>query len=117
MQYGIIFEQRKIFLAEVAFSVNEKSKKRPVLIISNNTFNDKNNEVICCPVTSNPLGSGIVIDTYDLEKGKLLMVSKIKSHHPFFLDKKELYKEIGKLKIDIAFKVAEDIKELIKIDN
>ncbi len=114
--FGMKFEQRKIFLAKVRFSDSNKFKNRPVIVISNNNFNDKYNEVICCPLTSNPLGEGIIIDSLDLESGRLIRVSKIKSKYPFFLDKNEINKEIGKIKIEIARMIIKDLEELIRIN-
>lgn len=97
------------------FSDSSEFKKRPVVIISNNDFNNKANDIICCPITSNPFSKGIGIDSNDLEFGRLITKSKIKSKYPFFLDKNEFYKEIGKININIARKIIEDIEELIKL--
>ena len=115
MQNGTKFEQRKIFLSNVRFSDSSRFKKRPVVIISNDYFNNNHNEEICCPITSNPLGEGIVIDSSNLDSGRLLRVSKIRSNYPFFLDKNDIDKEIGKLNIEIAKRIVNDIEELIKL--
>ena len=61
MTFGIVFEQRQIFTANVRFSDNSGIKNRPVVIISNNKYNNYNDDLICCPITSEIKGKGRII--------------------------------------------------------
>jgi mRNA-degrading endonuclease toxin of MazEF toxin-antitoxin module len=117
MQNGIRFEQRRILLANVRFSDSSEFKKRPVVIISNETFNNEGRDVVCCPITANIKEKhGISINSKNLEEGQLYKLSRIKSKYPFFLEKNEINKEIGKIDIKTAKQIITDIKELISLN-
>ncbi len=115
MTSGIIFEQRRIILANVNFSDGSEIKKRPVVVISNDTFNNKGQDVICCPLTTKCSGKGIKISNSEMEEGKLPEDSEIKSQYPFFLRKNQFSADIGKVKVAISKQIITDIKELIMV--
>jgi len=121
MTSGILFEQRQIYLTKVFFSNGESNKQRPIVLISNNSHNKQNNDVICCPITSNDGAEGrtILPNDYETEKQTLpVPQSVIKTKHPFFVDKSKLIMpENGRIKIkkELAEKVIEDIKEIMEI--
>src|SRR3989344_879520 len=100
MNTGMIIKQREIVLMPFPYTDMSKSKKRPVLVLSNLDYNSRSEDVICCALTSNPY---VHIDTVDLdnselEEGKLRKKSKIKSSKIFTLSQKKIIKTIGRLK-------------------
>ena len=113
---GINIEQREIIITPFPFSDLSSNKKRPALVISNNIFNNKNQDVLCCLITSNFSECGeLIISNNDMEKGFLEFESRIKPQRLFTLNKKIIKKSIGKINIKTAEKVNEEINKLIKL--
>ena len=58
---------------ELTFSSLEESKVRPAVIVSNNEYNNKSEDVVVCAITSSleERKYSIVIDSSNLSKGKL----------------------------------------------
>jgi mRNA interferase MazF len=76
MDYGknvLKVKKRDIILIKFPCSNYEGSKVRPAIIISNDNYNDKSNDVIVCTVTTNLIPSDIkvFIKYSDLESGNL----------------------------------------------
>ena len=53
MTDGGLINQREIIFLPFPFTNLENSKPRPVLILSTDEHNSKNDDVICCALTSN----------------------------------------------------------------
>ena len=49
---GTMYKQREIVLVPFPFSDLSSAKKRPVLIISNNDYNQRFDDVVVCVITS-----------------------------------------------------------------
>ena len=119
MTSGMIYEQRQIFNAAVTFSDGSGVKSRPIVIISNNKHNASSPDLICCPITSEIRGRGIVIypKDYELENKTLeIPQSEIKSQYPMILHKSRLQPlKNGRVKInkELAKKVVQDINDCI----
>jgi mRNA interferase MazF len=52
IRYGTMYKQGDILLIPVPFSDLTSSKKRPVLVLSNNDYNTKTEDIIAAAVTS-----------------------------------------------------------------
>jgi mRNA interferase MazF len=52
IRYGTMYKQGDILLIPVHFSDLTSSKKRPVLVLSNNDYNTKTEDIIAAAVTS-----------------------------------------------------------------
>lgn len=50
---GITYKQREIVLVPFPYSDLTNTKRRPVLIISNDDYNRKFHDVVICVITSN----------------------------------------------------------------
>jgi mRNA interferase MazF len=53
MRYGTMYKQGDILLISVPFTDLTSSKKRPVLVLSNDEFNYKSEAIIVAAITSN----------------------------------------------------------------
>ncbi|MEK6948767.1 MAG: type II toxin-antitoxin system PemK/MazF family toxin [Nanoarchaeota archaeon] len=117
MTDGINTEQRSIILIPFPYSDLSSKKKRPALIISNSQFNQKNEDVICCLITSNPKDHQhcIHISNKDMESGYLEFDSKIKSYRIFTASKEIIYKNLGKLNLTKSLEVEKEIGKLISM--
>jgi mRNA interferase MazF len=61
MRFGTMYDQGEILLIPVPFSNLSSVKKRPVLVLSNNTHNSSSRDIIVIAITSNLAQAGIKI--------------------------------------------------------
>mgnify|MGYP001578383122 CR=1 FL=1 len=115
MSAGTNIEQRSVILIPFPYTDLSGAKKRPALVISSHEFNSKNEDVICCLITSNPEDNqySIKITNKDMETGYLEFDSKIKTYRIFTVNKKLIYKILGKLQLPKSKLVANGINKLI----
>jgi len=64
-----MFNQGDILLVPIPFSDLSSSKKRPVLVLSNNEYNSKTNDIVVAAITSNIITKDytILLTTEDKE--------------------------------------------------
>jgi mRNA interferase MazF len=118
MSSGINVRQRDIVLVAFPFSDLSQSKKRPAVIISNREYNSKNEDVICCAITSNVRSycNSIELHQGDLESGHLTMQSLIKPAKLFTLDKSVIIKSLARLNVKKSKEVVSHLNLSITID-
>ncbi len=97
-----MIEQGDLLLVPFPFSDQSGRKVRPVIVISNNEFNERSEDFIVVSVTSN-----ISRDKYtlpltisDMAEGKLFTVCCIKVENILKIDKELIINKIGKVKKD-----------------
>lgn len=112
---GISFEQGKILLAEIPFTNLQETKKRPVLVISNDEFNKTSQDIIVLAITSNLKNRvySVTIDSSSLEYGLLPETSLVKINHIWSLSKSIAIKEFGKVKITILANVIAELRKIL----
>jgi len=116
MSAGTNIEQRSIILVPFPFSDLASSKKRPALVISNTEFNNRNEDVICCLITSNPAAkNAIPITNKYMDSGFLEFDSMIKPYRLFTVSKTIIYKVLGKLNKEKSRLVVNEINKLTEI--
>ena len=110
-----MINQRDLLLVPFPFSDQSGRKVRPVIVISNNEFNENSNDVLVMGVTSN-----ISKDKYtvplsgkDLEEGKLITKCCIKIENTLKIDKEFILKKIGKIKKEKLKKIQEILTGII----
>ena len=108
--------QRDLLLVPFPFSDQKGKKVRPVVVISNNEFNQNSEDILIVAITSN-----ISKDKYtsnltnkDLEEGKLYVDCCIKSENILKIDKEIIIRKIGKIKKEKLETIKNIILELIK---
>ena len=101
MSAGTGIEQRSIILMPFPYTDLSGAKKRPSLVVSSSDFNSRNDDVICCLITSNPEDSqhSIRINNKDMENGYLEFDSKVKPYGIFTINKKLIYKVLRRLNL------------------
>ncbi len=111
---SLSFKQGAIAVAEIPFSNQAESKKRPVLIASNSRHNQHSDDVLVMKITSTQRTGDFLIPLQqsDLETGKLKKASQIQTDFLVTIQKSLLTKEIGKISTN---KMAEVKKELAKL--
>ena len=112
-----IYRQRDIVLVPFPFSDLSGQKVRPVLILSNDAYNQQSADVVVCGLTTNlsPAPYSIIIEVTDVEQpGTLRHKSKIKVDTIASLEQSILIKQIARLKLPVFKQVVTEVKDLIK---
>ena len=114
---GTNIEQRSIILMPFPYTDLSGAKKRPALVISSFDFNLKNEDVVCCLITSNPEDRqhAVKISSKDMEKGYLEFESKIKPYRIFTINKRLIYRILGRLNLQKSKLVIEEINKMISM--
>ena len=112
-----IYKQRDIMLVPFPFSDLSGQKVRPVLILSNDAYNQQSADVVVCGLTTNlsPAPYSIIIEVTDVEQpGTLRHRSKIKADTIASLEQTILIKQIARLKLPVFKQVIAEIEDLIR---
>lgn len=110
-----VLRQKQIVIVPFPFSDQSGEKKRPALIVSNDGFNEKSDDVIACAITSD-----ISEDAYSVQikpgdwKDGMYSESCVKTASIFSLDKDIVLRPIGRLSGERFREVMGKIQEIIK---
>lgn len=112
-------KQRDLLIVPFPFSDQSGRKVRPVIIVSNNEFNENSDDVVVAGVTSNISKDeySLNLTNNDLEEGKLFTPCCIKVENILKIDKELIIKKIGKIKKEKLKDMINKIKEIIKEDS
>ena len=96
------------------FSDLASSKVRPVMVVSNDNYNKRSEDMIVVPMTTNLRMSeyALLVTNKDLESGKLIKDSKVKTDRIFSISQKVIKMKIGKIKGGVMEKVKEELLKL-----
>lgn len=113
---GIKYNQREIVLVPFPYSDLSSSKRRPVLIVSGNDYNQKFQDVLVCVITSNQYADeySVKLENNDLELGVLPESSVVKAHKLFTIHQSKILKKFSLVENEFFVKIAEKIKHLIE---
>lgn len=102
-------------MADFLFSDQERREPRPVIVLSANSYNEDNTDVIVCGVTTN-LGHlhHIQIKKTDLSSGQLKPESGARADMLGRLSKSEIRFKLGHITDEYHKQLLEKIVELIK---
>lgn len=108
--------QREILLVPFPFSDQSGRKVRPVIVISNEEFNTRSEDVLVVGVTSNISKDRYLLSltNKDLEEGKLLSECCIKVENILKIDKELIIKKIGKIDQNKLNKIRDMVLFIIK---
>lgn len=111
-----MISQRDVILLSFPFSDLRTSKVRPAIVISNNEYNSKFDDIIAVPLTTNLKfrDYAFVITNQDLDRGRLIKDSNVKVDRIFSVDKNLVRLTIGRVNRNVHRRIKEIISELIK---
>ncbi|MGQ0771459.1 MAG: type II toxin-antitoxin system PemK/MazF family toxin [Nitrososphaerota archaeon] len=111
-----MINQRDIVLLTFPFSDLKGSKVRPAIVLSNNSYNKKSEDMVVVPLTTN-----LRMEKYDalltnqeLEIGNLVADSKIKVDRIFSVNKKLVRMNIGRVNKQVLEKIKKILFDLLK---
>jgi len=108
-----MYSRGEVLLIPVPFTDLSASKRRPVLVVSNNSYNSANLDMIIVAITSNLIQPGIPITTNDMIRGQLPKSSIIRTDKIYTLDQNIVVKSIGHISESILSNVRYDIINLV----
>ena len=117
MKYGIKFKQGDILILPFPFTDLSSVKQRPVLVISNDSYNDTTEDLIICGITSNPKNTiySVSIDQKDLAEGRIPIASRIKIDKIFTLKQSLAKMKVARVKQNILGEVKKEIAKIFQI--
>ena len=94
-----MISQGNMLLVPFPFSDQSGRKVRPIIVLSNNKFNEHSQDIIAVGVTSNISKDiySLTLENRDLKEGKLITKCIIKVENILRLDKSLIIKKIIKL--------------------
>ena len=109
--------QGDMLLVPFPFSDQSGRKVRPVIVLSNDEFNEHSQDIIAIGITSNISKDKYTLDldNKDLKEGKLMTKCVIKVENILRLDKNLIIKKIGKIKEEKLDKVIKILNEIIEV--
>jgi len=116
MLSGTMLKQRDIVLIPIPFTDLTSQKKRPAIIISSNSYNEKHEDIVVASLTSNVemRDYSILLSSDDLEEGHLKVTSMIRADKIYTLNKSIIIKTFGRVKLEILEKIKETFLKLIE---
>ena len=113
---GTRYKQKYIVLVPFPYSDLSGSKRRPVLIISNDEYNQRFQDVLVCVITLNLRKDAysIELENSDLEVGVLPESSLIKAHKLFTIHQEKIIRKYSVVKDDCFEEVSNKINQLIE---
>lgn len=114
---GTMYKQREIVLVPFPYSDLSTTKRRPVLIMSNDNYNNQFEDVLVCVIITNLYKDAYSVDlaNNDLEISVLPESSVVKAHKLFTIHQSKILKKFSVVKSDYFKKVTEKLQELIAI--
>ena len=107
-------EQGDVVIAHAPFS-NLEGEDKPILVVSNNIYNSKMNDVIAVKITSTRTGKfQIKLTQKDLAEGKLKKTSFVEYGFIITIEKSLITQKIGKIKKNYLDKVINSLNKIFE---
>ena len=92
-----MYKQREIVLVPFPYSDLSSVKRRPVLVVSNNHYNNSYPDILVCVITSNLFKDeySVTLRNEDLEMGLLPEQSVLKCHKLFAIEQSKILKRFS----------------------
>lgn len=113
MRDGTMYKQRDIILIPFPYSDLTGFQQRPALIISNEKVN-KNEDRICCLITTNAHKEDLEVKKDCFEEGKLPFKSFVKPHRIFSISEKIIKRKICSINHKFHKEIIKKINEYLE---
>ena len=115
MRTGIVPKQGDILLIPIPFTDLSSQRRRAVIVISNNAYNQKTKDIVVVAMTSNPVkvDYSFTITSSDLEQGKLNRPGKVRVDKIYTLSQSIVVKTFGRVNSKAFNQIREKLRDLI----
>jgi mRNA interferase MazF len=109
-------EQGDILPVPIPFTDLSSQKRRPVIVISNNRYNQNTTDLVVVAMTSNPVEAAysFTITSADLEKGKLNHPAKVRVDKIYTISKAIVVKTFGRVNEPVLARIRKELGELVQ---
>jgi len=107
-------EQGDILLVPIPFTDLSSLKRRPVIVVSNNAYNQKMTDLVVVAMTSNPVEAdySFTITSADLEKGTLNHSGKVRVNKIYTISKAIVAKTFGRVNGKVMDLIRSELQSL-----
>ncbi|MBC8385285.1 MAG: type II toxin-antitoxin system PemK/MazF family toxin [Candidatus Cloacimonetes bacterium] len=112
-----MYNQREIVLVPIPFTDLSNKKRRPVVIVSNDNYNQLNQDLVVVAITSNIVYDNeycLEISDNNLESGNLPLVSKIKCDKIYTISQNIIVKKFSKINAKTFIEINKKVNRLIR---
>jgi mRNA interferase MazF len=109
-------EQGDILLVPIPFTDLSSQKRRPVIVISNNRYNQNTTDLVVVAMTYNPVEAAysFTITSADLEKGKLNHPGEVRVDKIYTISKAIVVKTFGRVNEPVLARIRKELGELVQ---
>lgn len=107
-------EQGDIVLIPIPFTDLSSQKRRPVIVISNNAYNQKTADIVVVAMTSNPTPANysFPITSSDLEQGALNRPGQVRADKIYTLSQSIVIKTFGRVDETTLERIRQTLQDL-----
>ncbi len=108
-------EQGDILLIPIPFTDLSSQKRRPVIVVSNNSYNQKTTDIVIVAMTSNPapVEYGFTITSSDLDTGTLNRPGKVRVDKVYTLSQSIVVKAFGRVNESTLERIRQTLRDLV----
>ncbi|MCR4369172.1 MAG: type II toxin-antitoxin system PemK/MazF family toxin [archaeon] len=108
--------QRELIWVGFPYSDFSERKIRPALVVSNDNYNAKSEDIVVCAITSNKKAAqySVALNQKSMETGTLPLPSRVKADKIMQISKRLALKSFARLDAKKFAEVADEIQKLIK---
>ena len=109
-------KQGDIVLVPIPFTDLTSTRRRPVIVISNDEYNRTTADVVVVAMTSNPAATkySFSVTSSDLESGKLNHPGRVRVDKIYTLSQSIIVKSFGRVNDSIMDRIRQTLTELCK---
>ena len=109
-----MLNQGDIVLIPIPFTDLSSQRRRPVIIISNDTYNRKTMDIVIVAMTSNPtvVDYSFTITSSDLEQGKLNRPGKVRVDKIYTLSQSIVVRTFRKVNSNVLHRIRNMLQDL-----
>ncbi|MBP6470534.1 MAG: type II toxin-antitoxin system PemK/MazF family toxin [Chloroflexi bacterium] len=109
-----MLKQGDIVLVPIPFTDLSAQKRRPVIVISTDQYNQQNADVVVVAMTSRPFQThyGFTITNDQLTEGALNRPGQIRVHKIYTLSQTIIVKKFGRVSIQVLKRIGSLLQEL-----